>query len=186
MSQESPDTDLVDVVFFGILQPGKDRETAIDNLARLFKTDAEKLKPLFSGGRKVIKGNIPGATAEKYITALENVGLVVKTEAATGNETSNGQAETPDNNSSEASAASQNKGQDTDDNSGNDTNPNSLSMAEVGADVLPHPPEKPVQKIEDFSFLTLAETGADVLEHPVEVTPQEIGDISALKLEDPS
>ena len=72
---------LFDIVFFGILQPGKNKETVMQNMARLFKTDATKLAPYFAGGRKVIKGKINAAAAEKYQAALENVGLVIKLEA---------------------------------------------------------------------------------------------------------
>ena len=72
--------ELFDVVFFGILQAGKDREIVKKNMAALFKTDTSKLTPYFSGGRKVIKGNINAEIAEKYRTSLENVGLVIKIE----------------------------------------------------------------------------------------------------------
>ena len=72
--------ELFDVVFFGILQTGKDKETVMQNMAALFKTDASKLAPFFAGGRKVIKGKINAAAAEKYKAALENVGLVIKVE----------------------------------------------------------------------------------------------------------
>ncbi len=72
--------ELFDVVFFGILQPGKDKETAMQNMAKLFKTEPAKLAPYFAGGRKVIKGKISASAAEKYRGALENVGLVIKIE----------------------------------------------------------------------------------------------------------
>ena len=68
--------ELFDVVFFGILQPGKDREVVMQNMAQLFKTEPAKLAPYFAGGRKVIKGGVTAGTAEKYRAALENVGLV--------------------------------------------------------------------------------------------------------------
>jgi len=73
--------ELFDVVFFGIIQTGKDKESVIQNMAKLFKTDAKKLAPYFAGGRKVIKGRVNAGAAEKYKTALENVGLVIKIEA---------------------------------------------------------------------------------------------------------
>jgi len=71
---------LFDVVFFGILQTGRDKETVMQNMAAMFKTEASKLTPYFTGGRKIIKGNITAETAEKYLAALENVGLVIKIE----------------------------------------------------------------------------------------------------------
>jgi len=172
MGQDNTDTTLFDVVFFGILLPGKDKETALANLAKLFKTEPAKLAALFAGGRKVIKGKVNKETAEKYLSALTNVGLVVKLEECKT------EAEP-------TKAAAENEAPTT------ATEPSSdeiggLTMAEVGADVLEHPPEKTIQEIDDFSFLTLAEVGADVLEHPVKVKAQVIDDISDIKLEDPS
>ncbi len=172
MSQDNTDSGLFDVVFFGILQPGKDKETALENLSKLFKTDLEKLRPLFSGGRKVIKGNVDEKTAAKYMAALENVGLIVKLEACTP-QTITAASEQPSADTTETRTSEETNHIDT----------SALTVAEVGADVLEHPPEKEVQEIEDFSFLTMAEVGADVLEHPVEVKPQPIADISDLSLE---
>ncbi len=86
--------ELFDVVFFGILQTGKDKDTVMQNMAALFKTDAKKLAPYFAGGRKVIKGNINAEAAEKYKTALENVGLVVTLEALIS-ETNDSESDTP-------------------------------------------------------------------------------------------
>ena len=53
--------ELFDVVFFGILQPGKDKETVMQNMAALFKTDAAKLTPYFAGGRvaEILHGGPP-------------------------------------------------------------------------------------------------------------------------------
>ena len=67
---------LFDIAFFGIIQPGKDRQTVIDNMAKLFKTTPEKVKPFFAGGRKVIKSRVDELTAEKYRVALENAGVM--------------------------------------------------------------------------------------------------------------
>jgi len=172
MSQDSTNSDLFDVVFFGILLPGKDKETALANLAKLFKTEPAKLAALFAGGRKVIKGKVNQETAEKYLSALTNVGLVVKleecvAEAAPAEPSAENDSSTP----AEPKQADETDG---------------LTIAEVGADVLEYPPEKEIQEIDDFSFLTMAEVGADVLEHPVKVKPQEIDDFSDIELEDPS
>ncbi len=165
-----------DVVFFGILQPGRERETVLANLASLFKTDAAKLAPLFAGGRKVIKGDVTGEVGRKYLNALENVGLVVKLEPRQPPQQENrdAPAETPP--PAPAPAPSDTTAADT-------ARAEGLTMAEVGADVLENPPPKPVQPIDDFSFLTMAEVGADVLEHPRKVEAREI-DISGLSLAD--
>ena len=73
--------ELFDVVFFGILQAGKDKDTVMQNMAKIFKTDAARLAPYFAGGRKVIKGKVNAEMAAKYQAALENAGLVIKLEA---------------------------------------------------------------------------------------------------------
>ena len=67
-----------DIAFYGILQPGKDKDAVMQNMAALFKTTPDKVRPFFAGGRKVIKSNVNQATAEKYRAALENIGLVIK------------------------------------------------------------------------------------------------------------
>lgn len=154
---------LFDVVFFGILQPGKDKDTVMQNMATLFKTDASKLIPYFAGGRKVIKGKINAAAAEKYKNALENVGLVIKLEAC----------DTPQ------------KKEDKETPAAAKVDISSLSLAPVGTNVVEHPVESPMQEIADVSSITMAEPGADVLEHPVEVPAQEIEDISAITMAEP-
>jgi hypothetical protein len=166
--------ELFDVVFFGILQAGKDKETVIQNMAALFKTDASKLVPFFAGGRKVIKGKINAAAAEKYKTALENVGLVITVEPV-----ASAQGDTPTRTPADAAAAANDQTRNSDIDTGD------MTVAPVGADVLEHPVEVPTQKIEDISSITMAEPGADVIEHPVEVTPQKIEDISSITMAEP-
>jgi len=152
---------LFDVVFFGILQTGRDKETVMQNMAAMFKTEASKLTPYFTGGRKIIKGNITAETAEKYLAALENVGLVIKIEPC---ETE------PD--TSQSDAAEGNTRSDTD----------NITVAPVGADVIEHPIEAPAQKIADISQVTMAEAGADVIENPVRIPAQPIEDISSITM----
>lgn len=159
---------LFDVVFFGILQAGKDKETVTQNMATLFKTDASKLAPYFAGGRKVIKGKISADAAAKYQTALENVGLVIKLEPCEAQPTEPAAAESAD-------TAQTQKVKPASDDSG-------ITIAPVGADVIANPVAVTPQEIDDISALTLAEAGADVLEHPVEVTPQAIDEISDITI----
>lgn len=153
---------LFDVVFFGILQTGRDKATVIRNMAALFKTQPEKLAPYFAGGRKVIKGKINANAAEKYRNALENVGLVIKIEPCEI-------AQDKKEKTGDAATSSQ-------------LNAGSLSMAPVGADVIENPVAVPAQKIADVSSITMAEVGADVIENPVAIPPQKIGDISDITL----
>jgi len=152
-----------DVVFFGILQAGKDKETVMQNMAKLFKTNTNKLAPYFSGGRKVIKGKINAEAAEKYITALENVGLVVKLEACETAETSS---------EPEPSATPETPVIDT----GN------ISVAPVGVDVIENPVQVPAQTIDDISHISMADVGANVIENPVAVAAQAIDDISGISM----
>jgi hypothetical protein len=158
---------LFDIVFYGITQPGKERDVVVENMAALFKTTPDKVKPYFAGGRKVIKSNVDELTAEKYSAALENVGLVIKLEGIE-------QAEETDETSTSATESSQQESA-ADDDSG-------ISVAPVGADVLENPPEVTPQPIGDISDISMAEVGADVLENPPEVEAQPIGDISDISM----
>lgn len=166
--------ELFDVVFFGILQPGKDKEAVMQNMAALFKTDAAKLAPYFAGGRKVIKGKINAASAEKYRAALENVGLVIKLEPCE-------ETQSP---ASPQDTAETKQSSDANTNADTDTNidTSGITVAPVGANVIENPVEVPAQKIDDISDITMAEAGADVIEHPVEVAAQNIEDISDLTM----
>ena len=166
--------ELFDVVFFGIIQAGKDKETVMQNMATLFKTDAAKLAPYFTGGRKVIKGKINAAAAEKYKNALENVGLTIKVEpceAAQSEQPTESQKPDSTQKTAEAKPATETS-IDTGD----------ISVAPVGADVIENPVEVPAQKIDDISSITMAEAGADVIENPVEVPAQKIEDISDISM----
>ena len=158
--------ELFDVVFFGILQAGKDKDAVMQNMAALFKTDAAKLAPYFAGGRKVIKGKINADAAEKYKTALENVGLVIKIEAC------------------ESAQSKESTQSSADDKQNNESNIDTggISIAPVGADVMENPVEVPAQKIDDISDITMADAGADVIENPVEAPIQKIEDISDISI----
>jgi len=153
---------IFDIAFYGIIQSGKDKEVVIQNMARLFKTTPEKVRPFFAGGRKVIKSSVDELTAEKYRAALENAGLVIKLEAVEA---------PPEKEQAESSPAA----------TGNSDN-GDITVAPVGADVLANPPEVEAQPIGDISDITMAEVGADVLENPPEVEAQPIGDISDITM----
>lgn len=162
---------LFDVVFFGILQTGRDKETVMQNMAAMFKTEASKLTPYFAGGRKIIKGNVTAETAEKYQAALENVGLVIKIEPCE-TEPNAAQPDVAEGNTSPQPNQTQDNNSDTD----------NITVAPVGADVIEHPVEVPAQKIADISQVTMAEAGADVIENPVRTPAQPIEDISSITM----
>jgi hypothetical protein len=164
---------LFDVVFFGILQAGKDKETVLQNMATVFKTDAVKLAPYFAGGRKVIKGKVNAVTAEKYLSALENIGLVIKVEPYETEQDAT-QPDDPASNkeTDQQSTQAGNTGTDAGD----------ITVAPVGSNAIEHPVEVPAQKIADISNVSMAEAGADVIENPVTIPAQKIEDISSITL----
>jgi hypothetical protein len=150
------------IVFYGIIQSDKDRAVVVENMARMFKTTPDKIKPYFSGGRKIIKGDVDDLTAEKYRVALENIGLRIKIEPAEA------AAKPAATGAAHAKADSIETGD--------------ISLAEVGANVIENPVPVEPQPIADISNITVAEVGADVIENPVPVEPQPIADISDISL----
>ena len=177
---------LFNIVFFGILQPGKDKDVVMQNMAKLFKTEPSKLTPFFAGGRKVIKSNVDELVAEKYRVALENAGLVIKIEDAV-EQTNPASAQPPVSDADTGSASIAPVGVDLVENPvevapqeiGDISN---ISMAEVGANVIENPVEVTPQEINDISDISMAEAGADVIENPVAVIAQEIDDISGISM----
>ena len=163
---------LFDIVFFGITQPGKDKDVVKQNMAKMFKTEPAKIAAYFAGGRTVIKANVDELTADKYRVALENIGLVINIEEAAAEPAPVAQAASED--TAESSAKTE-QAQPVADTSG-------LTMAEVGANVIENPVEVVPQVIADISDITMAEVGADVIENPKEKEKAPIPDISGLSL----
>lgn len=69
------------IVFDGALMPQTPLETAKENLARLFKSDAAKIEALFSGQPVVLKRDLSGDEADKYLRALHGAGANARKEA---------------------------------------------------------------------------------------------------------
>ncbi|MFV3329303.1 DUF805 domain-containing protein [Pseudomonas sp. NY15437] len=69
------------IVFDGALMPQTPLETAKENLARLFKSDASKIDALFSGQPVVLKRDLTGDEADKYLRALHGAGANARKEA---------------------------------------------------------------------------------------------------------
>jgi len=69
------------IVFDGALMPQTPLETAKENLARLFKSDASKIEALFSGQPVVLKRDLSGDEADKYLRALHGAGANARKEA---------------------------------------------------------------------------------------------------------
>jgi len=168
---------IFDITFYGIIQSGMDKEVAINNMAQLFKTTPENVRPFFAGGRKVIKSRVDEPTANNYRTALENAGLVIKLEAQSS----------ADIDTADISVAP--VGADVLENPpvvepqliGDISN---ISMAEVGADVLENPPVVEPQPISDISSIAIAEAGVDILENPEPEQKAPLPDTSDLSVKD--
>jgi hypothetical protein len=181
---------LFNIVFYGIIQPGKERNAVLAEMAALFKTTPEKIQPYFSGNRKVIKSNVDDLGAEKYRVMLERIGLVIKIEPAAAATAATSAPTTADNNIDTGDLSLAPPGAKVLENPVEVTplpigDISDISMAEVGADVLTEPTKVTPVPIGDISDISLAEPGADVLEHPVPVTPQPIADISDISVAEP-
>ncbi|MDH4653513.1 DUF805 domain-containing protein [Pseudomonas sp. JS3066] len=68
------------IVFDGEPMPGVALETVKENLARLFKSDASKIDSLFGGRSVALKRDLVEAEADKYLTALQRAGAMVRKE----------------------------------------------------------------------------------------------------------
>lgn len=69
------------IIFDGALLPGMTADCVKDNLARLFKTDREKVDKLFDRGPVNIKGELTANEADKYLQALKQAGADARKEA---------------------------------------------------------------------------------------------------------
>ncbi len=69
------------IVFDGELMPDASLETAKENLARLFKSDPRKIDALFGGQPVVLKRDLSGDEADKYLRALHGAGANARKEA---------------------------------------------------------------------------------------------------------
>lgn len=66
------------IVSMGKAGPDRDAARVKARLAKIFKTDVEKIEPLLSGRRVTIKKGLSQEEAQKYQTALESAGLVCR------------------------------------------------------------------------------------------------------------
>ena len=65
------------IVFTGELMPTAALDAVKDNLARLFKSDRDKIDALFTGNPVALKRDLSDAEADKYVGALQNAGAKV-------------------------------------------------------------------------------------------------------------
>ena len=72
------------VVFDGELVPGMTADIVRSNLAKLFKSDAEKVDRLFGDGPVNIKRDLSALEADRYVMALERAGARARKELEAG------------------------------------------------------------------------------------------------------
>lgn len=70
-----------DLVFKGQLAKSVELNTAVRNLAQLFKIDPEKARGLFSGKTTVLRKNLDADTANKYRVAIKKAGAIAELQA---------------------------------------------------------------------------------------------------------
>ncbi|MDI6528753.1 DUF805 domain-containing protein [Pseudomonas otitidis] len=68
------------IVFEGELMPGAALDSVKENLARLFKSDADKIDALFNGRPVALKRDLEDGEADKYLAALQRAGASVRKE----------------------------------------------------------------------------------------------------------
>lgn len=68
------------IVFEGELMPGAALDSVKENLARLFKSDADKIDALFNGRAVALKRDLEDGEADKYLAALQRAGANVRKE----------------------------------------------------------------------------------------------------------
>lgn len=65
------------IIFTGELMPAAALDAVKDNLARLFKSDRDKIDALFTGNPVALKRDLSEGEADKYVGALQNAGAKV-------------------------------------------------------------------------------------------------------------
>jgi len=169
---------LYQIVVTGELSDGTYLPVVKTKLAALFNSPAEKLDPLFSGKRVVIKKGLTEATAQKYVAAVQNAGLRCVAEAMAAEAppvlaegTTAGMSVAPVGTTLIDPPAVTAPVIDI----------SSYSMAPVG-ETLVEAPTAPVVEI-DISAFSVAPVGDNLLEHTPQETPSI--DISALSVAPP-
>jgi len=143
-------------------------------LAALFKMSAEKLDPLFSGKRVVIKKGLGAEAAEKYVAAVRAAGLICDAEESVAGATQTaGPASVPGVSLAPVGATLI----DPPPMVTSEIDVSAYSVASVG-EVLVEPPEISEADI-DISALSVDPVGEDLVEHAPPPAPAiDTGDLS--------
>ncbi|MEJ2574395.1 MAG: hypothetical protein P8164_12530 [Gammaproteobacteria bacterium] len=143
------------IVVAGELVDGTNLPEVKAKLAALFKTPAERLDPLFSGKRVVIKKGLAADIAGKYVAAVRSAGLQCRAEEIVAE----GEAQQPSPGPTAAAPG--------------------ISLAPVGVTII-EPPAVTVPKF-DVSAYSMAPAGETLIEPPA--IPALDIDISALNMD---
>lgn len=198
-----------DVSFSGVLAEGADLSQVKNNVAKLFKTDIQKIEVMFSGKRVVIKRNLDQQSALKYQAAMKQVGAICdvteKQPEVKAQEVQEYSAENPPPIPSPTSAASSQPAstqpaqrvvvkpnaeipqKPITNDEGADTNAQPVSMGDM-ASVTIAPPGETIIKYEqitepviDVSAISVDESKSDLVEH--KVIPKPNIDVSAISMD---
>ena len=157
-----------DVYFSGQLAPGVDADQAAVRLARLFKTEPDRLAPLFTGRPALVKRNLSRAEAVRYRQALSQAGMtsVFREHGAPAPQPPSGEPQPvpghPANPPRDALAAE--SAAATPEVANSPPAAAAFTLAPAGSDVLTPDERRPVAAVAvDISGLSLAPAGADLL-----------------------
>ena len=192
---------LFDIFFRGQIMEGRDPAAVKEEIAKLFKADADKVARLFSGKPTCIKSGVDQETAARYRDAIRNAGALVEIRPAA--QTMEEEAPKPAAVPTSEPPAVESLATETEDGDMVLLPPNTGSLIDCAQEVVPEPipnissislapegatidesEEAPPAEI-DTSDLTLnpAQTGSlEDCARPVEPTP--IPDISQMELEE--
>ena len=182
------------VVFDGQLVEGADPAQVKANIAKLFKLEVDKVGPLFSGRRTVVKRGLDEASAQKYCIAFERAGAVATiidpsalvpsaaspAPAAPAEESQPAKAvDAEDEGPSRLDVAEASRAPPPLIARGLPSAPDGMTMADAGSMLVEEPSTIKAPDI-DTSHLTLSEPGVNLVEHKKVVAPE--FDLSALEL----
>lgn len=171
-----------DLVFRGQLAKSVERQTAVRNIAQLFKVDIARAEALFSGKTTVLKRGLDLDTANKYRVTIKKAGALVEVVL---------DQNTRQKPASEAAAGSSIQQPVEEVKTGTQFETQTLSTSELTTTVGVYPDGAPARQIapEDVPQvpdLGLEPVGADVLKESERALEQAVAvDISGISLKEP-
>ncbi len=155
---------LYEVIFRGDVVPGQNIVEVKQRLAKLFNAEPGRIDQLFSGRPVALKKHVDQQTAERYRETLHKAGAIVTLQSSMSKPASADVENV-------APAAAKDTASPSETVVGNEDpvhqpagSESSLTMAEVGADVLTADERRDFEPREvDTSALSLSQAGADLL-----------------------